>query len=261
MAQTFTIIVERGEHEGTLKFSHGTVSVNTRCWWDEANRIDTGTYTGYASWMANKQEPDGLPCPWKNNNKYRPGIWFGKGVKSQGGTKVNDQIFIHKGTSAAWSDGCIVCASGEVLKIWNEVTPKDAPNVSIIVSDAVVAPATFLIPERFTHRSPDVVRSLAKRHGFCSQTPIGTAKSEIWTRAGRIGFWIVRLDTQGHGPWFHGRRPHYHKNWVASVADLHAYLIRYTPKAFVYDDHGSLVGAAPRAIHPEHLSKAQHIPR
>lgn len=139
---TYTINIERGTNDGTLKFSHGSVTVDTTCWWDPDNKIDSGTYTGYATWMANKPEADGQPCPWKGNAKHRPGIWFGNGVKSKNGTVTNNGIYIHKGTSAAWSQGCIVCAASEVLKIWNAVTPKDTANVTIVVTDKEPAGAT-----------------------------------------------------------------------------------------------------------------------
>ena len=137
MSANYVIKVERGLQKGSLKFKHGSVSVSSTCWWDKSNKIDSGNYTGSATWMANKAESDGQPCPWKSNKKYRPGIWFGKGVKSNKGTKINNGIFIHKGTSAAWSDGCIVCATSDVLKIWKAISTKDKAIVKVIVSDKV----------------------------------------------------------------------------------------------------------------------------
>jgi len=154
----YTIKVERGQTTGTVKFNSGTVAVNTKCWWDPNNKIDAGTYSGSATWMANKADADGEPCPWKNNAKRRPGIWFGKGVKSNNGTKTNDQIFIHKGTSAAWSDGCIVCAASEVLKIWNAISPKDKSIVSVVVSDQT--PKRYMIESRI--KDPSVKAALRK---------------------------------------------------------------------------------------------------
>ena len=43
-------------------------------------------------------------------------------------------IFIHKGTSSAWSRGCIVIAEQEMLRIWNAITPKDGRNITVIVN-------------------------------------------------------------------------------------------------------------------------------
>jgi hypothetical protein len=137
---SYTITVKRGEQNGTISFSHGSVSVNTTCWWDPNNKIDVGTYTGYATWMSNKKESDGVACPWKGGEKYRPGIYLGQGVPSNKGTRTNNGIFIHKGTSAAWSEGCIVCASSEVLKIWNAISSKDTACVSIVVEDQSAVP-------------------------------------------------------------------------------------------------------------------------
>jgi hypothetical protein len=137
---SYTITVKRGQDKGTITFSHGNISVNTTCWWDSNNKIDAGTYTGYASWMSNKREDDGVACPWKNNEKLRPGIYLGRGVPSNNATRTNNGIFIHKGTSAAWSEGCVVCSSSEVLKMWNAIMPKDSACVTIVVEDETAAP-------------------------------------------------------------------------------------------------------------------------
>lgn len=135
---SYTIKVTRSGNSGKLTFNHGNVSVDTTCWWDPEVVIDPGTYTGYATRMANKN--DG------NDGGKREGIWFGKGVPINNGTGSADGIFIHKGKSASWSDGCIVCAESEVVKIWNQISPKEQANVTIEVSDATKdQPATSRI--------------------------------------------------------------------------------------------------------------------
>ena len=124
----YTIKVKRNEKKGKVIYNNGTVSVDTTCWWDPAVKIDAGTYSGcYATRLANKN--DGY------DGGKREGIWFGKGVKYNNGTGTADQIFIHKGTSASWSDGCIVIAENELIKIWNSINPKDTPNVTVEVTD------------------------------------------------------------------------------------------------------------------------------
>jgi hypothetical protein len=130
------------------------------------------------------------------------------------------------------------------------------------------APSRFCVAERFKHHNPEYVRDLATRHGFEQRTQASGEKPEIWIKPnfsdsgpGPAGYWIIRLDMKGHGAWFHGRRPHYHKNWVDSLATLLLYLTEYTPQAFVYGDDGTLIGRADQSTHPEHKSKAQHIPR
>lgn len=92
-------------------------------------------------------------------------------------------------------------------------------------------PGRFLVAETFKHHRPEYVREVAARYGFACRTPQGTAASEIWVKPdGGGGFWIIRLDSMGHDTkWFHGARPHYHKNWVPSQALLDQYLCRYTP--------------------------------
>ncbi len=126
MADQFTIDIVRGKDYGTLKFDYGDVHVNTRCWWAPNNKADAGTYTGAATRMTNKK--DGY------DGKEREAIYFGQGVWMNGTRKSND-IFIHKGYSAGWSDGCIVADAQAVLSIWQRINPKEVYIVSINVSD------------------------------------------------------------------------------------------------------------------------------
>ncbi len=119
----YKIKIVRDKTEGRLKFSHGNVTVDTTCWWDPKKVIDAGTYTGYATRMASKT--DGF------DGGKREAIWFGKHVGLNG--RTSNDIFIHKGTGPSWSDGCIVADGGEVLKIWQAITPKEQPNVTIEV--------------------------------------------------------------------------------------------------------------------------------
>jgi hypothetical protein len=124
----FEIKVTRGQGKGRLLFSHGDVKVDTDCWWDPAVKIKAGTYTGYATRMATKT--DG------SDGGKREGIWLGHDVPCGHGTRTSDEIFIHKGMSPTWSDGCIVAAEDQVVKMWLSINPKDQPNVTIVVADA-----------------------------------------------------------------------------------------------------------------------------
>src|SRR5688572_27946338 len=126
------------------------------------------------------------------------------------------------------------------------------------------APARFILADPLRFVSPDAARGLVKRNGFECRTAGKTAKSEIWVRADPSGngYWIVRMDTQGHATSFRiSSRPHYHKNWVANDQQLSTYLTSYDPTAHVYDDDGVHMGEAAHSVHPEHLARAQHIPR
>ena len=130
---SYTIEVIRGENSGTLKFKSGAVSVNTTCWWDPEVKIDAGTYEKCsASWMKNKTDGK-TKCPWMGNKIRREGIFLGLGVPVNG--RTSNDIFIHKGKNASWSDGCIVAAESQVWKIWEAITPKDGRNVTVIVRD------------------------------------------------------------------------------------------------------------------------------
>ena len=117
----YEIKVVRGKEKGTLTFKHGSVSVNTTCWWKLTNAIPAKTYTKCsATWMSSKKNSKGQ----KREGIYLPDDQTGK-----------RGIFIHMGKNASWSDGCIVCLEEEVLKIWNAITPKNGFNVTVVVSD------------------------------------------------------------------------------------------------------------------------------
>jgi hypothetical protein len=112
-----------------MSFSHGDVSVSTPCWWDLEVEIDAKSdgYVSYATRLAHKND--------SVTGEKRPGIWLGKGVKYAHGTKSSNEIFIHEGNNAGWSDGCIVANRGEVLKIWTAINPKESANVLVKVTD------------------------------------------------------------------------------------------------------------------------------
>ena len=125
--EPYEIIVKRSSDKGRLTFKFGDVNVDTTCWWDPTVKIDAGRYYGYATRMANKNDGVG--------GGKRQAIWLGTGVPSDNDTKKHDGIFIHKGTSAAWSDGCIVIPEQQVMKIWNAIQPKERPIIVIRVED------------------------------------------------------------------------------------------------------------------------------
>jgi hypothetical protein len=124
----YEIRVTRGPRKGRLIFASGDVAVDTDCWWDPDVRISPGTYTGYATRMATKN--DG------SDGGKREAIWLGKDVPYGNGTRTSDGIFIHKGTSPSWSDGCIVIAEDQVVKMWLSINPKERPIVAVEVIDA-----------------------------------------------------------------------------------------------------------------------------
>ncbi len=44
-------------------------------------------------------------------------------------------IFIHMGTGPSWSDGCIVVEESNMLKIFRNINPKNAQNVTVSIRD------------------------------------------------------------------------------------------------------------------------------
>jgi hypothetical protein len=116
----YTINVSRGAKDGTLKFTHGAINISTKCWWDPKAKIPARTYTGCsATTMKTKKNSLGRP---------REAIFIPSVPGYRG-------IFIHMGTSAAWSDGCIVIREKEMLKIFKAIVPKNGKNVNVIVKD------------------------------------------------------------------------------------------------------------------------------
>lgn len=119
---SYSITVKRpkgSEDTGTLSYS-GKVSVVTKCWWDAEKKIPAGTYGGCsATTMSTKKNSKGQP----REGVYIPGVPGFRG------------IFVHMGSGPGWSDGCIVIRESEMLKIWNDIDPKDGRNVTVMVSD------------------------------------------------------------------------------------------------------------------------------
>ncbi len=119
----YTIEVERKTSKGTgiLTYKHGAVSVNTTCWFELANPIPAKRYIGCsATHMQTKKNSKG---------QKREGIYLPDEQTKRRG------IFIHMGTSSAWSDGCIVIKEKEMLKIWNSIHPKNGRNVTVVVKN------------------------------------------------------------------------------------------------------------------------------
>ena len=116
----YTITVERGKTSGKLEYK-GSITLSTTCWWDLVNKIPANTYTGCsATKMTTKKDSEGRP---------REAIYF-PNVPGHTG------IFIHKGTSSTWSKGCIVIAECDCKKIYEDIKPKDAQNVTVLINDS-----------------------------------------------------------------------------------------------------------------------------
>ena len=109
----YTIQVKRGKADGTLTYT-GSISLSTKCWWDLVKKIPKGEYPGCSKTMMHKKKRKAIFIP------DVPGF---------------SGIFIHKGNSANWSDGCIVIVESEMLKIWNDIMPENGQNVTVEVSD------------------------------------------------------------------------------------------------------------------------------
>jgi hypothetical protein len=128
---TYEITITRGpatdrRSKGTLKYS-GTITHECDCYWNKDKRIPAATYARCSKTnMTNATNSKG---------RKREAIYI-KDVDGYEG------IFIHYGTNltnanslAVWSKGCIVMDEDDVLKIWNDITPKDGFNVTVTVDD------------------------------------------------------------------------------------------------------------------------------
>jgi hypothetical protein len=116
---SYEITVRRGKTKGTLTYSGG-ISVTSTCWWDLKRKIPAATYPGCSATTMNT----------KLNSKKKPReAIFLPNVKGFKG------IFIHMGTGPDWSDGCVVIVEEDLLKIYNDIVPKNGQNVTVIISD------------------------------------------------------------------------------------------------------------------------------
>lgn len=119
-------------------------------------------------------------------------------------------------------------------------------------------PSMFPIRDSFRHRSPELVRSMAKQAGFeLARASAAASASEVWLKPdGRAGdgVFVVRLDARGHNSVQHfGSRPHYHKEWAPSAARA----LRFGQTRW-YDDDGQL---GDTGEHPDAAAAAKHIAR
>ena len=124
---TYTVqILRTGVNEGKLKYT-GSFTHSCKCWWDPQDRIAAGTYShGSATTMSTKTNSRG---------GAREGIYIPSVPKRFG-------IFVHywPGPGAkleVWSDGCTLILEADMLKIWNDIKPKDGQNVTVTVRDQV----------------------------------------------------------------------------------------------------------------------------
>ena len=104
-----------GRNEGTLTYK-GKINVKTVCWFHPTKRIASRRYGGCSATKMTSRGYLGIYIP------NVPGM---------------SGIFIHKGTSnPVWTQGCIVIPSNTMEKIWKDITPKDAKNVTVTVVDS-----------------------------------------------------------------------------------------------------------------------------
>lgn len=124
-ASSYTISVDRtGPDSGRLKFTSGSVSVDTTCWWDPEVRIGAANYAGCSKTRMDSKTDT-------VTGEKRPAIYLPQAVVPGTGNRT---IFIHEGRDATWSDGCIVIDRAEMLKLWTAIAPMDGRNVTVNVT-------------------------------------------------------------------------------------------------------------------------------
>ena len=128
---TYEITITRGpeaerKSKGKLKYT-GTITHECDCFWNKDKRIPAATYERCSKTYMNTAT--------NSKGEKREAIYI-KGVAGYEG------IFIHYGENltnatslAVWSKGCIVMDEDDVLKIWDDITPKDGFNVTVTVDD------------------------------------------------------------------------------------------------------------------------------
>ena len=117
--------------EGRLNY-HGSFSATFPCWWDPEDQIPSGVYAGCSKTYLNSKE--------NSKGGKREGIYLANVPGRKG-------IFIHYWPGpgpgndlSVWSDGCTVVTEPDMLRMWNDITPSDAGNVTIEVRDVVPSP-------------------------------------------------------------------------------------------------------------------------
>lgn len=126
-------------------------------------------------------------------------------------------------------------------------------------------PAKFIVDNPFKHHNPEYIREIAKSYGFERVQEAGRfgkkphRQSEIWMLPAEVGWWFIRMDDQGHPPFHFGSRPHYHKEWIATQAQVNKYLNGPGGRPYAYQDDGSLIGRMEEITDLQ--AKQSHIPR
>ncbi len=121
VAKTYSIVVVRPAapaEEGALEFKDGALTINAKCWWDKNNRILANTYLRSSkTYMATL----GIE-----------GIYLPDAVSQVTGAK---EIFLHRGSSPDNSNGCIAVEEVAFNAIWNQISPLNGRNVTVVVKD------------------------------------------------------------------------------------------------------------------------------
>jgi hypothetical protein len=119
---SYTVTIERPSgaqaEEGTLRFSDGGVVIVTRCWWDNGNRIDPGTYQRCSKTY---MSVSGLEA-----------IYLPEAVSKVSGEK---SIFLHHGSRPANSLGGFAVTPADFKTMWTHIEPSNAMNITVIIRD------------------------------------------------------------------------------------------------------------------------------
>ncbi|SDO20401.1 hypothetical protein SAMN05216328_1665 [Ensifer sp. YR511] len=110
-----TISFPAGKKEGTLTYEGTGGPISATCWWD-VSRIDDGTY------------PE---CSRTKMDEYRVDSIFIANAKVNG--RVVNNRFVHHGEGPGNSRGCIAVETDKIGRILNNITPKNAKNVEVII--------------------------------------------------------------------------------------------------------------------------------
>jgi hypothetical protein len=126
MAYTIEITRPFG-NKGSLSYK-GSISFTCDCWWDPKDKIPQST-AGYAGCSATK-----MATKKNSSGEPREGILI-PNIPGRTG------IFIHywpgPGSNlSAWSDGCTLVLESDMLKMYNDIKPKNGKNVTVIIKDA-----------------------------------------------------------------------------------------------------------------------------
>jgi hypothetical protein len=127
----YNIYIDRvGEDWGWLYYEGG-ITLRTQCWYAADVRIPPGTYEGCAKTYLDRAYT--IDKKTGKKSLLAGTDWQGIFIPQPSGNGYVNEIFIHKGTGPGDSRGCIIVRHNDLMAIWNDITPREKPIVTVTI--------------------------------------------------------------------------------------------------------------------------------